>query len=274
MRPAVIALLVLAVACGRKTEAPVEASAAAETAKPAQAAEDAAPARLDDSWPANFPKPSVDYAGVYDFGAAGEMTEVKIASSGAKQRIALPPGAAFGGANGQWSQVMLTEGAGATMMMWPEGEGAPKIATTMSRADLGAAASAFGVDAARQARAQKTGTDEVAGEACAVYEIAAEAQGDAPGSACVTRDGIPLRVVSGGRTVMLAKSISRGAQDPALFAPPAGYEVVDMGECMRLSAEMMDAVKSGAMPDMSVMGPKMEKCRAVSEKMGSMVGAQ
>lgn len=274
MRPAIVAMLMLAVACGRKTESPEAASSAAVDAAPLEAAEAAAPALLDDPWPANFPKPSVDYAGVYDFGAAGEIAEVKIALSGAKQRIAFPPGASFGGPNGKWSQVMLNEGAGAAMMMWPEGEGAPKIATTMSRGDLGAASSAFGVDDARQARAQKTGTDEVAGEPCAVYEFAAETDKDAAGSACVTRDGIPLRVISGGQTVMLAKSIARGAQDPALFAPPVGYEVVDMGECMRLSAEMMNAVKSGAMPDMSVMGPKMEKCRAISEKMGAMVGAE
>jgi hypothetical protein len=274
MRPAIVAMLMLAVACGRKTESPETAFSAAVSAAPQQAADNAAPAPHEDPWPASFPKPSVDYAGVYDFGAAGEIAEVKIALSGAKQRIAFPPGASFGGPNGKWSQVMLNEGAGAAMMMWPEGEGAPKIATTMSRGDLGAASSAFGVDDARQARAQKTGTDEVAGEPCAVYEFAAETDKDAAGSACVTRDGIPLRVISGGQTVMLAKSIARGAQDPALFAPPAGYEVVDMGECMRLSAEMMNAVKSGAMPDMSVMGPKMEKCRAISEKMGAMVGAE
>ena len=67
---------------------------------------------------------------------------------------------------------------------------------------------------------------------------------------------------------MAAKSIARGPQDPALFAPPTGYEVVDMGECMRIGAEMMEAMRSGKTPDMA----KMEKCRALGEKMGAMMG--
>ncbi len=236
------------------------------------AAREAAPetAPVEDLWPDGLPRPSVDYAGVYDLGAAGDAKEVQIAASGDDQRMTFPPGAGLGGASSAWSQVVLNQDGGAKMFMWPEGDGAPKIATTMSKGDLGAAARAFGVDPADEARAKRTGTDEIAGEKCAIWEIAANAEGDAPANVCVTRDGIMLRMVSGEQTVMLAKSITRGVQDPALFAPPAGYEVVDMGECMRVSAEMMEAVRAGKTPDMA----KMDKCAALGEKMGAMYGRQ
>ncbi len=273
MRALLLLCIVLAAACGRKAESS-SASANAAPAPIAATTSEIEPTRDVAPWPEGFPKPSVDYAGVFDFGAAGETIEVTVAASGMKQRMALPPGRAFGAGSGQWSQIMVNENNGAAMMMWPEGEGAPKIASTMSRNDVGAMASAFGVDQTAQARAKRTGSDKIAGESCAVYEVAAENENDAPVNACVTRDGIPLRLISGGQTVMLAKSIERGRQDPSLFSPPAGYEVVDMGECMRMSAEMMKSVQDGKMPDMSVMGPKMEKCRVIGEKMGAMFGAQ
>lgn len=261
MRLVILTLAVAGAACSKQpAESPASPAAAAVAETPA-----AAPA--GDLWPANFPKPSADYSGVYDFAAGGTTLEVKIAASGAKQRLTFPPGSGVGGAKGEWSQVMVNQNAGETMLMWPEGEGAPAIATTMSRMDMGAMASALGADAGRQASAKRTGTDNIAGETCAIFEFAAGGD-EAPGNACVTRDGIPLRVVSGGATVMLAKSISRGPQDASLFAAPAGYEVVDMGECMRMSAEMMEAMRAGKEPDMA----KMQKCQALGEKMGEMYG--
>lgn len=265
MRLALIALVALAAGCGKR---PADAAAPEPTADgaPALAVEAAAPAA--DLWPEGFPKPGADYAGVYDFNAGDTAMEVKIAASGASQRLAFPPGAGIGGARGAWSQIMINENAGEKMLMWPEGDGAPQIATLMSKSDLGAMASAIGVDEAAQTRAKRTGVDEIAGEKCAIFEIAAASDSDAAGSACVTRDGIPLRVVSGGQTVMLAKSIARGPQDPALFAPPAGYEVVDMGECMRIGAKMMESMRSGKTPDMA----KMQKCQELGEKMGEMMG--
>ncbi len=263
MRIVILTLALAAAAACSKQPAESSASPAVDAA----AEETPAAAAAEDPWPANFPKPTADYSGVYDFAAGEKTLEVKIAASGMKQRLTFPPGSGVGGAKGEWSQVMVNQNAGETMLMWPEGEGAPSIAMTMSRMDMGAMANSFGVDAERQASAKRTGADNVAGEACAIWEFAA-GDGETPGSACVTRDGIPLRVVSGGEAMMLAKSISRGAQDPALFAAPAGYEIVDMGECMRMSAEMMAAMRAGKQPDMA----KMQKCQALGEKMGEMYG--
>ena len=265
MRIAILTLAIFAAACSRGPADTAKSEAA--PALPAEAAQAAPAAPQEDPWPANFPKPAADYAGVYDFSAGGKTMEVKIAASGMKQRLTFPPGSGIGGSGAKWSQVMVNENAGEKMLMWPEGDGAPAIATMMSRKDLGAMASAFGVDPAREASAKMTGTDNVAGMPCAVWEFSV-GDGETPGSACVTRDGIPLRVVSGGQTVMLAKSIERGPQDPSLFAPPAGYETVDMGECLRMGAEMLEAMRAGKTPDMA----KMEKCRALGEKMGGLTG--
>lgn len=262
----------LAISCGKKDAAtltePVsdEASARVETAAPDAASAASPAAAVEEDWPEGLPRPSVDYTGVYDFSLAEKGLEVTIASSGDDQRMAFPPGVGPGG--GSWAQVVLNQDYGAKTYVWPVGEGAPKIATTMARSDLGGMASAFGVDVDAAANAKRTGTDEVAGEKCAIWEIAAAPDAEAPGSACVTRDGIMLRAKSGEQTVMEAKSITRGAQDPALFAPPADYEIIDMGECMRLSADMMEAIRAGKTPDAS----KMKKCAEMSEKMGQAFG--
>ncbi|OFW98986.1 MAG: hypothetical protein A3E78_00625 [Alphaproteobacteria bacterium RIFCSPHIGHO2_12_FULL_63_12] len=267
MRVAILTLAAFAVtaACSKQpAEAPKTDAAPAVAAEIAANAPDAP---SEEPWPANFPKLSADFAGVYNFSTGAAVIDVKAAGSGVKQRLTFPPGSAVGagGAGAKWSQAAVNENDGEKMLIWPEGDGAPAIAMMMSRKDLGAMAGAFGVDPAAEAIAKRTGTDNVAGLSCAVWEFEAAA---APGSACVTRDGIVLRVISGGATALEAKSIERGPQDPALFAPPAGYEIVDMGECLRMGAEMMEAMRAGASPDMA----KMEKCRALGDKVGAMMG--
>lgn len=46
---------------------------------------------------------------------------------------------------------------------------------------------------------------------------------------CVTADGILLRGASNGKTTWETTSVQRGPQDPALFAAPAGVQVMDLG---------------------------------------------
>lgn len=259
------AMIVLA-ACGKK-EAGIETLEPA-AAKPAAEAVSEAPAPAD-LLPADFPKPSADFEGVYEMGVAGRTVEVTINGSGARQRITFPPGEGAAGPASPWAQVMVSENNGEKMLMWPEGDNAPKIAATMARSDVAAMAVSFGVDTDAAARGKKTGEETVAGEKCAVWEMAAdEASGESPGNVCVTRDGIITRAITGGQTVLLAKSIKRGPQDASLFAPPTEYEVADMGECMRIGAEAMELARAGKIPDMA----KMEKCRVLGEKMGAMFG--
>ena len=263
---AVLAVVALA-ACGKK-DAGIETLEPAAASAPAPAP--AAPAAAaEDLLPAGFPKPSADFAGVFDMGVAGRTVEVRIIGSGGRQRIEFPPGEGAAGPASPFAQVMVSENNGEKMLMWPEGEGAPKIAATLARTDVMSLAGSFGVDTEAAARGKKTGEDTVAGERCAVWAMAVdEASGEAPGDVCVTRDGIITRAISGGQTVLLAKAIKRGRQDAGKFAPPADYEVADMGECMRLGAEAMELARAGKVPDLA----KMQRCQILGEKLGAMFG--
>ncbi len=266
-RALTVLALLAAAACGKKDTGIETLETAAVETPSASAPAPGAPA--EDLLPAGFPRPSADFEGVYDMGVAGRTVEVKILGSGGRQRIEFPEGEGAAGPASPFSQVIVSENSGEKMLMWPEGEGAPKIAASLARSDVMSLAGSFGVDTDAAARGKKTGEDEVAGERCAVWQMAVdEASGEAPGDVCVTKDGIVTRAISGGQTVLLAKSITRGRQDAAKFAPPADYEVADMGECMRIGAEAMELARAGKIPDMA----KMQKCQVLGEKLGAMFG--
>ena len=82
----------------------------------------------------------------------------------------------------------------------------------------------------------REGTDRVAGLDCTVWRIMpkktnADDDGDkAVKRACVTADGVPLRVVEGdgaNRKTTIATKVEYGRQDPALFGVPDGYKPFD-----------------------------------------------
>lgn len=75
--------------------------------------------------------------------------------------------------------------------------------------------------------ARSTGKCEVAGEAGHEWT---PREAPAPGverTACITDDGIVLRVSESGRTLWEATSLQRGEQDDALFGVPPGYQLID-----------------------------------------------
>ena len=79
----------------------------------------------------------------------------------------------------------------------------------------------------------REGTDRVAGHECAVWRI--EAKKEDPDDeaqvkrACVTADGVPLRVVEEGeeRRTTVATKVEYARQDPAQFGVPEGYRPFD-----------------------------------------------
>ena len=78
-------------------------------------------------------------------------------------------------------------------------------------------------------RLTREGADRVAGHACTVWRV--EAQGSSPDDvrrACITEDGVPLRLVEGSgadaETLYEATEVTYGPQDPAQFRVPAGYQ--------------------------------------------------
>ena len=276
MKSALIAAALAAAlsACAKKAEAPdsgpVAEPAAAASSESLHAAAPATPAEI---LPQGFPQPSAAYAGVFTLGAEGGATTATIRADRATQRIEFPPGAGLGaGRETPWRQVMVVRNFGEKISMWPEGDGAPKLSALIQKKDMGAIAQSFGVNPERaQMNGRKIGEDTIANERCAVWEIAAEEEGRAPMRACVTRDGIVLRVAEGENApVILAQSIERGPQAAALFEKPAGYEEIDMGECMRAASEMMAAMQSGKAPKIDM--TKLQRCQEAGQKFGAIFG--
>ena len=80
---------------------------------------------------------------------------------------------------------------------------------------------ALGADNARS-----VGDCEVAGERGHEWAPREETSG-VERVACITSDGIVLKVTENGQTLWEATSLQRGEQDAALFGVPAGYQLID-----------------------------------------------
>jgi hypothetical protein len=71
--------------------------------------------------------------------------------------------------------------------------------------------------------------------------------------ACVSAQGWPLEVKEAGKVVWQTVKYTPGAQDPALFVPPAGVDIMDLDAMMKgFGPEMEKMMKEG-------FGPEMEK---------------
>jgi hypothetical protein len=124
---------------------------------------------------------------------------------------------------------------------------APGVAVRVDDASapqpMEAAWAALGADNARH-----VGRCTVAGEAGNDWRPKA---GDtAVRTACITDDGIVLRISEGGAVLWEASSLQRGPQDSALFGVPAGYRVIDpqaVAEQVGEDLENLDSV-AGAPP--------------------------
>jgi hypothetical protein len=98
--------------------------------------------------------------------------------------------------------------------------------------------------------ARSTGRCEVAGERGHEWT---PREAPAPGVdriACITEDGIVLRVTESGRTLWEATSLQRGEQDEALFGVPPGYQLIDPQQVAERVGENMEQLDSvtGAPP--------------------------
>lgn len=80
------------------------------------------------------------------------------------------------------------------------------------------------------ASVRRTGRDRVAGHECAVWEMRSPRRGD--GVACITEDGVMLRGTfrdeQGRTSTMEASELRYGPVPASAFAPPPGYQVMDL----------------------------------------------
>jgi hypothetical protein len=74
------------------------------------------------------------------------------------------------------------------------------------------------------ARFIREGQSVVASLPCTEWETTDMA--GAPALVCVTADGVMLRALTSGHTVMEATQVTYGAMDPATFRVPSGYTVM------------------------------------------------
>lgn len=99
--------------------------------------------------------------------------------------------------------------------------------------------------------ARSAGRCEVAGERGHEWT---PREAPAPGverTACITDDGIVLRVSESGRTLWEATSLQRGEQDAALFGVPPGYQLIDphaVAEQVGQNMEQLDSVTGAPAP--------------------------
>lgn len=98
---------------------------------------------------------------------------------------------------------------------------AVRIADADAPQPLETAWAALGADNARS-----VGDCEVAGERGHEWAPREETSG-VQRVACITSDGIVLKVTENGQTLWEATSLQRGEQDAALFGVPAGYQLID-----------------------------------------------
>jgi len=97
--------------------------------------------------------------------------------------------------------------------------------------------------------ARSAGRCEVAGEDGHQWRPREETTG-VERIACMTEDGIVLRITENGRVLWEATSLQRGEQDAALFGVPAGYQLIDPQAVAAQVGENMEALGSvtGAAP--------------------------
>jgi hypothetical protein len=99
-------------------------------------------------------------------------------------------------------------------------------------------------EALGEENARSTGRCEVAGENGREWT---PKEAPAPGVervACITDDGIVLRVTESGRTLWEATSLQRGEQDAALFGVPPGYQLIDPQGAAAQVGENMEQLDS------------------------------
>lgn len=261
-----IALIVVASAaalggCAKKDEK------AAENAGAAPAAESRAPAQTEVKMPAGFPKMTASYRGEYTGEWNGSERAMTMEVAGWKRlRMEMPHMNAAKAAKGD-TMVMVMDDASKRWLMYVQGPDAPKAAMVMTTDEtLLNEFQKWGAEDG--APPVKVGSDKVAGLSCDIWESAGD--GDAPKQACVTRDGIFLWAKDKGaeKPDIVATKVERGSIDASRFALPAGFEVIDMGPCIKMGQEMATAARKGERLDMS----KMQACQAIGQKASAIMG--
>ncbi|MBL8531769.1 MAG: hypothetical protein JNK94_08545 [Hyphomonadaceae bacterium] len=105
--------------------------------------------------------------------------------------------------------------------------------------------------------ARHVGRCNVAGEAGHEWRPREAPQAGVERTACITEDGVVLRVSEAGRVLWEATSLQRGPQDAALFGVPPGYQLIDPHAAANAVSENLQQLDSvtGAQPQAPAQPP-------------------
>lgn len=148
--------------------------------------------------------------------ASGATTPMVMIRDGQKLRMEM--------ASPQGQMTIITNGdTGESFMITSAGGQTMAMRTSVDQQDLPSA----NWEAELAETATRTGSCSGAGQSGSEWT---SQEGGVVSTACVTDDGIILRATEGGRVVWETTRVQRGPQNPALFALPAGVQVMDLGQ--------------------------------------------
>jgi hypothetical protein len=147
---------------------------------------------------------------------SGATTPMVMIRDGRKLRMEM--------AGPQGQMTIITNGdTGESYMITTAGGRTMAMRTTLDQQDL---PSANWEDELAET-ATRTGSCSAAGQSGGEWT---SQEGGVVSTACITDDGIILRATEGDRVVWETTRVQRGPQNPALFALPAGVQVMDLGQ--------------------------------------------
>ncbi len=174
-----------------------------------------------------IPRPTASYSGKAEIvDSRGENTRVEVRASGPKLRYDLPASVA----GSETPMAMVLDYSSGQMVIFPVGDQVSAGDRMAMQFSLSEGASDQGFDPVLAEVGNVVGQASYAGESCSVYEVTDVTDTGAIETerACVTTDGILLQSASATSDSFEMKSLTRGAQPDALFAVPAGYQIMDM----------------------------------------------
>lgn len=204
-----------------------------------------------------IPLPTASYYGnAQMLDGREKLTDIEVRASGSKLRYDLP--AAF--MDEGYPMAMVIDYSADKMMLFPVGDSVPADERIAMQMTLEGGGPEQGYNPAMPDQGMFTGSATYAGETCNIYAIthvsatgAIETQ-----SACVTTDGILLHSREGSAEQVSFEMLElrRGAQPSALFAVPAGYQVMDMS-----SFGMMMGGEDGSSPFDQIIDGAMDEAK-------------
>jgi hypothetical protein len=162
-------------------------------------------------------QPTRDVAVTYRFtGPSAEAQEMRMAWSATERKQRIDPPGGMG-----W--MLLDRNAGSAVMVMEQQRMVMNMPATAS-------AGPMTNDLPPGTRFARKGTAQLAGQSCTEWEVTMP---EMRSTVCMTDDGVMLRAVSdlpgnAGRSTMEATEVRYGAQDPARFRVPQGYQSMPM----------------------------------------------